>query len=86
MVTFIKKLVRATVFEWRRKRAIKKAQKDANLLRRRFLVLVQNGKPVVVSMQGVKKLIWCHRFAKGFTAEKAREIALYVADPQPIKK
>lgn len=64
----------------------KKAQKDANLLRRRFLVLVQNGKPVVVSMQGVKKLIRCHRFAKGFTAEKAREIALYVADPQPIKK
>lgn len=86
MVTFIKKLVRATVFEWRRKRAIKKAQKDANLLRRRFLVLVQNGKPVVVSMQGVKKLIRCHRFAKGFTAEKAREIALYVADPQPTKK
>ena len=86
MVTFIKKLVLATVFEWRRKRAIKKAQKDANLLRRRFLVLVQNGKPVVVSMQGVKKLIRCHRFAKGFTAEKAREIALYVADPQPIKK
>lgn len=86
MVTFIKKLVRATVFEWRRKRAIKKVQKDANLLRRRFLVLVQNGKPVVVSMQGVKKLIRCHRFAKGFTAEKAREIALYVADPQPIKK
>ena len=86
MVTFIKKLVRATVFEWRRKRAIKKAQKDANLLRRRFLVLVQNGKPVVVSMQGVKKLIRCHRFAKGFTAEKAREIALYVTDPQPIKK
>lgn len=86
MVTFIKKLVRATVFEWRRKRAIKKAQKDANLLRCRFLVLVQNGKPVVVSMQGVKKLIRCHRFAKGFTAEKAREIALYVADPQPIKK
>lgn len=86
MVTFIKKLVRATVFEWRRKRAIKKAQKDANLLRRRFLVLVQNGKPVVVSMRGVKKLIRCHRFAKGFTAEKAREIALYVADPQPIKK
>lgn len=86
MVTFIKKLVRATVFEWRRKRAIKKAQKDANLLRRRFLVLVQNGKPVVVSMQGVKKLIRCHRFAKGFTAETARKIAIYEANPQPIKK
>ena len=86
MVTFIKKLVRATVFEWRRKRAIKKAQKDADPLRRRFLVLVMDGKPTVVSMQGIKKLIRTHRFAKGFTAEKARQIAIYVADPQPVKK
>ncbi len=86
MVTFIKKLVRATVFEWRRKRAIKKAQRDANLMRRKFLVLVMDGKPVVVSMQGLKKLIRCHRFAKGFTAEKARKIAIFEANPQPLKK
>lgn len=86
MVNFVKRLVRATIFEWRRKRAIKKAQKDANLLRRKFLVLVMDGKPVVVSMQGIKKLIRCHRFAKGFTAEKAREIAIYVANPEPLKK
>lgn len=86
MVTFIKKLVRATVFEWSRKRAIKKAQRDANQLRRKFLVLVMDGKPVVVSMQGIKKLIRCHRFAKGFTAEKARKIAIYEANPQPLKK
>ena len=44
------------------------------------------GKPVVVSMQGVKKLIRQHRFAKGFTAEKAREIAIFEANPQPVKK
>ena len=86
MVTFIKKLVRATVFEWRRKRAIKKAQRDANLMRRKFLVLVMDGKPVVVSMQGLKKLIRCHRFAKCFTAEKARKIAIFEANPQPLKK
>ena len=86
MVTFIKKLVRATVFEWRKKRAIKKAQRDANLMRRKFLVLVMDGKPVVVSMQGLKKLIRCHRFAKGFTAEKARKIAIFEANPQPLKK
>ena len=86
MVDFIKKLVRATVFEWRRKRAIKKAQRDANLMRRKFLVLVMDGKPVVVSMQGIKKLIRCHRFAKGFTAEKAMKIAIYEANPQPLKK
>lgn len=86
MVTFIQKLVRASVFEWRRKRAIKKAQRDANQLRRKFLVLVMDGKPVVVSMQGIKNLIRCHRFAKGFTAEKARQIAIYEANPRPLKK
>ena len=86
MVTFIQKLVRASVFEWRRQRAIKKAQRDANQLRRKFLVLVMDGKPVVVSMQGLKKLIRCPRFAKGFTAEKARQIAIYEANPQPLKK
>ena len=86
MVTFIQKLVRSTVFEWRRQRAIKEAQRDANQLRRKFLVLVIDGKPVVVSMQGIKKLIRCHRFAKGFTAEKARKIAIYEANPQPLKK
>ena len=86
MVTFIQKLVRSTVFEWRRQRAIKKAQRDANQLRRKFLVLVMDGKPVVVSMQGIKKLIRCHRFAKGFTAEKARQIAIYEANPRPLKK
>ena len=50
------------------------------------MVLVMDGKPVVVSMQGIKKLIRCQRFAKGFTAEKARKIAIYEANPQPLKK
>lgn len=86
MVKFISKLTRAWLFDWRKNRAIKKAQKDANTLRRKFLVLVMDGKPVVVSMQGIKKLIRCHRFAKGFTAEKARQIAIYEANPQPVKK
>ena len=78
--------MRALVFDWRKKRAIKQAQNDANAYRRKFLVLVRDGKPVVVSMQGVKKLIRQHRFAKGFTAEKAREIAIFEATPQPVKK
>ena len=50
------------------------------------MVLVMDGKPVVVSMQGIKNLIRCHRFAKGFTAETARKIAIYEANPQPLKK
>lgn len=33
-------------------------------------------------MQGIKHLIRTHRLAKGFTAEQARKIALYEANPK----
>lgn len=72
---------RACVFDWRKKRAIKQAKKSAELHRKKFLVLVHNGRPVCVSMQGIKQLIRQHRFVPGFTAEKARQIAIYEAVP-----
>lgn len=81
----LKKLFAAYLFEWRRHRAIKKAQREANLQRRKYLVLVQNGKPVVVSMQGIKKMIRQHRFTKGLTADTACKIAIYIAYPHPKK-
>lgn len=62
----VKHFIRAVVFDLRARRAIRKAQRSANLHRRKFLVLVWNGRPRVVSMQGVKKLIRQHRFFKGF--------------------
>lgn len=68
----VRKYFKALVFEWRLKRAKKKAASDAALYGKKFLVVVFGGKPVVVSMQGIKKLIRQHRFAKGFTAEKAK--------------
>lgn len=82
MVDFQKR-IKAWLFDYRKNRAIKKAQKLATLNRRKYLVLVSAGKPVVVSMQGVRKLIKQHRFTKGFTAEKAREIAIFEALPKP---
>lgn len=72
---------RACLFDLRKKRAIKQARKSAELYRKKFLVLVHNGRPVCVSMQGIRKLIKQHRFAPGFTAEKARQIAIYEARP-----
>lgn len=72
---------RACLFDWRKKRAIKQSRKSAELYRKKFLVLVHNGRPVCVSMQGIRKLIKQHRFAPGFTAEKARQIAIYEARP-----
>ena len=82
----VKKYFKALMFEWRLKRAKKKADSDAALYGKKILVLVFGKKPVVVSMQGIKKLIRQHRFAKGFTAEKAVKCALYVAMPDNSKK
>ena len=75
---------RALIFDWRKNRAIKQAQHEADLHRKKFLVLVYQGRPVCISMQGVKKLIRQKRF-HGLTAEKARQIAIYEANPRPLK-
>lgn len=73
--------LRARIFEWRRNRAIHEAQACADLYRKKFLVLVWQGRPVVLSMQGVKDLIRRKRF-HGLTAEKARRIAVFEANPR----
>ncbi|WP_418169194.1 hypothetical protein [Alistipes putredinis] len=77
----VRKLIKAWVFEWRMKRAIRKAKHDAELYGKKFLVLVFHGKPVVVSMQGIKQLIRKRRFSKDFTAEKAVKCAIYISYP-----
>lgn len=80
------KYFKALLFDWRVKRAIRKARKNANTYRKKYMVLVFKGKPVVISMQGLKHLIRMHRFSKGLTAEKAHKMAIYIAMPQPLKK
>lgn len=75
---------RATIFNWRKKIAIKEAQRSADLYRRKFLVLVWQGRPVCVFMQGVRQLIRQKRF-RGLTADKARQIAIFEANPSPRK-
>lgn len=78
----VRKYFKALVFDWRLKRAKRKAQKGATLYGKKFLVLVFGGKPVVVSMQDIKTLIRQHRFSKDFTAEKAVKCALFIAYPK----
>lgn len=80
------KYFKVLIFEWRVKRAIKKAKSDAQIYQKKFLVVVFKGKPIVVSMQGIKKLISQRRFAKGFTAEKAMQCAIYVANPNIVQQ
>ncbi len=72
--------LRALLFDRRKKRAIREARRSADLYRKKFLVLVYRGRPVCVSMQGLKKLIRQKRFP-GLTAEKARQIAIFEANP-----
>lgn len=47
---------RALLFDWRKNRAIRQARRSADLYRKKYLVLVHQGRPVCVSMQGVKKI------------------------------
>lgn len=77
----IKKYLQALLFDWRLARAKRKATRHANLYGKKFLVLVFGGKPVVVSMQGIKSLIRQHRFKRGFTAQQAEKIAIFTAMP-----
>ncbi len=72
--------LRALLFDRRKKRAVREARRSADLYRKKFLVLVYRGRPVCVSMQGLKKLIRQKRFP-GLTAEKARRIAIFEANP-----
>ena len=78
----VKKYFKALLFDWRKRRAIRKAQKNANLHGKKYLVLVFNGKPIAVSMQGIKMMIKKQRFSKDFTAETAAKIAIYIAYPK----
>lgn len=77
----ISEFFRALIFDWRKKRAIRQAQRSADLYRKKILVLVHDGRPVCVSMQGVKKLIRQKRLP-GLTAGKAREIAIFEVSPR----
>ncbi len=78
----VKQLIKVWLFDFRRKRAVKKAQRMADEQRRKYLVLVYKAKPIVVSMQDIRRMIRTHKLGKGFTVEKAREIALYSAMPR----
>lgn len=73
--------IKASIFEWRKRRAIAKAKHNALTYSKKFLVLVWKKRPVVVSMQGLKRMIAMQRFSRDFTAEKAENMAIFVAFP-----
>ena len=81
MVKNLVKYFKAWLFDWRLKRAIKKADWSAAHNRRKYMVIVFDGKPVCVSSQGIKKLIKQHRFMRGVTYDTILKCAAYIAYP-----
>lgn len=83
MDNFITRKLNSWLFYFRKKKAIKEADQAAKEQRRKQLVLVYRGKPVVLSMQGIKYLIRTKRLKR--TADFYREKALYTAMPPKTK-
>ena len=75
------KYFKAWLFDWRLKRAIRKADRSARTYRRKYIVIVFDGRPVCVSSQGIKKLIKQHRFMRGVTYDTILQRAAYIAYP-----
>ncbi len=59
------------------KRAIKRADRNALTTGKKQLVLMYDGKPIVVSKQHLKKIIREGAFCKEFTTERAEALAIY---------
>lgn len=72
--------LRALLFDWRKKRAIKQARHDAATYGKKFIVVVWDKRPVCVSMQAVKTLIRQRRLV-GVTPEQIQRQAIFVAFP-----
>ena len=70
------------LFNIRKKQAIKKAQQLANEQRRKFLVLNFNGKPSVISMKDIHKLIRTKQVMRRYDADYFREMALLTVMPK----
>ena len=70
------------LFNIRKKLAIKQAQQLANEQRRKFLVLNFNGKPTVISMKDIHKLIRTKQVKRRYDANYFREMALFTAMPK----
>lgn len=77
----MKELLQRIIFAWRYKRAVRKAQKLANLFGLKYYVILLNGHLKVVPKQTIKQLIRGHRFRKGVRVQDIERRALFIATP-----
>lgn len=71
-------LIKRILFAWRFKRAVRKADTMHRLQRMKFLVILLNGKLLVVSKQDCRRLIRLRYFKKGTRIEDIEKRALYI--------
>lgn len=73
----IYRAIKKSIFEWRVRKAVKKADKMATQTKLFFLVLNYKGHPVVKSRTSLKKQIKAGKYKKGVTIETLEKIAIY---------
>lgn len=82
MIKFLNKFI----FAWRYRRAVRKANRFADLFRMKFLVLVMDGRLKVVPKQTIRELVRRRRFRKGVSVADIESKALYIATPSGTQK
>ena len=70
-------IIQKIIFNWRYKRAVRKADKLHKSTKRKILVVVLNGKPVVLSKRKVRTLIATRYFRRGTTVRDIEDRAIY---------
>jgi hypothetical protein len=70
-------LIKRYLWAWRVKRAVKQANRAADITGLRYYVIYINGRLRVVPKQNIKALIRRHRFAKGTTIDDIERRAIY---------
>jgi hypothetical protein len=80
MIRLIKKMVKVyksyTLYR-RCKRAIREANRAAIMTRKVHVVIMLNGRPVVISKQGLRKVIRDRAKGSGFTIQHAEKLCIY---------
>ena len=70
-------IIQKIIFKWRYKRAVSKANRFHKATKRKYLVLILKGKPVVISKKRIRQLIATQHFRKGTTVRDIEQRAIY---------
>lgn len=70
-------IIQKIIFSWRYRRAVSNAERLHRSTKRKYLVILLDGKPVAVSKRKVRTLVATRKFRKGVTVADIEKRALY---------